>query len=80
MSKKRGPKERRLIPIVYREYDVEVLRTAKLIDKNTCQTRTDKLTRRNMTAHPSRVVIDQHAASDMVSDLVTNVIKRMATR
>ena len=59
---------------------IEILRTAKLIDKNTCQILKDKLTRRNMAAHPSRVVIDQHAASDMVSDLVTNVIKRMVIR
>jgi hypothetical protein len=56
---------------------IEVARTAKLLDKNMTQTLKDKLHRRNMAAHPSRVVIGQHSADDMITDLVANVILKL---
>jgi hypothetical protein len=56
---------------------VEVARTANLTDKNTTQILRDKLNRRNMAAHPSCVVITQHQADDMITDLVENVILRI---
>jgi len=53
---------------------IEVLRVARLLDKNTTQILRDKLNRRNMAAHPSRVIFTQHQADDMITDLVANVI------
>lgn len=53
---------------------IESARAAKLIDKNTFQILEEKLRRRNMAAHPSRVIITQHSADDMITDLVTNVV------
>lgn len=57
---------------------LEVLRVARLIDKNTIQILKDKLNRRNMAAHPSRVTFTQHQADDMITDLVNNVILPLA--
>lgn len=57
---------------------IEVLRVARLIDKNTTQILKDKLNRRNMAAHPSRVAFTQHQADDMITDLVHNVILPLA--
>lgn len=53
---------------------IEAARVAKLIDKNIFQILEEKLRRRNMAAHPSRVAISQHSADDMITDLVTNVV------
>lgn len=53
---------------------IEVFRVARLLDKNTAQILKDKLNRRNMAAHPSRVTFTQHQADDMITDLVANVI------
>jgi hypothetical protein len=33
-----------------------------------------KLERRNIAAHPSQVVIVQHQADDLITDLVNNVV------
>lgn len=49
---------------------IEIARTGKLLNKNTCQILQDKLTRRNMAGHPSRVVISQHQADDAITDVV----------
>lgn len=57
---------------------VEAARTGNIIDKNTAQILREKLGRRNMAAHPSRVVITQHSADDMITDLVTNVIMKLS--
>lgn len=57
---------------------IEIMRAARLIDKNTTQILKDKLNRRNMAAHPSRVVFTQHQADDMITDLVSNVILALA--
>lgn len=56
---------------------IEIARTGKLLDKNTTQILQDKLTRRNMAAHPSRVVITQHQADDAITDLVNNVVLKL---
>ena len=56
---------------------IEAARTGKLLDKNTTQILKEKLGRRNMAAHPSRVSITQHSADDMITDLVTNVILKL---
>ncbi|MES0099763.1 hypothetical protein [Mesorhizobium sp. M0019] len=56
---------------------IETARTANLLDKNTTQILKDKLGRRNMAAHPSRVTITQHQADDMITDLVANVILKL---
>lgn len=56
---------------------IEAARTGKLLDKNTAQILREKLGRRNMAAHPSRLSITQHSADDMITDLVSNVILRL---
>ncbi|MGX9178683.1 hypothetical protein [Mesorhizobium sp. BHbdii] len=56
---------------------IESARAANLLDKNTTQILKDKLGRRNMAAHPSRVTITQHQADDMITDLVANVILKL---
>jgi hypothetical protein len=53
---------------------IEVSRTAKLISKNLTDILRDKLKRRNMAAHPSRVQITQAQADDLITDLVHNVV------
>ncbi|HEX4739328.1 MAG TPA: hypothetical protein VH331_17400 [Allosphingosinicella sp.] len=53
---------------------VEAARTGRVIDKNTTQILKDKLNRRNMAAHPSRVTFTQHQADDSITDLINNVI------
>ena len=61
-----------------KEYEfIEAARVAKLLDKNMTQILKEKLSRRNMAAHPSRVSISQHSADDMITDLVSNVILRL---
>jgi hypothetical protein len=57
---------------------IEAIRTARLLDKNTVQILKEKLNRRNMAAHPSRVIFTQHQADDMITDLVANVILPLA--
>lgn len=56
---------------------IEAARTGNLLDKNTSQILREKLGRRNMAAHPSRVAITQHSADDMITDLVANVILKL---
>lgn len=57
---------------------IEAARTCNLLDKNTAQILREKLGRRNMAAHPSRVAITQHSADDMITDLVANVILKLS--
>lgn len=56
---------------------IEAARVGKILDKNSFQILEEKLRRRNMAAHPSRVVISQHSADDMITDLVTNIVLRL---
>jgi hypothetical protein len=53
---------------------IEVSRSAKLISKNLTDILRDKLKRRNMAAHPSRVQIIQAQADNVITDLVHNVL------
>lgn len=57
---------------------IEAARTGRVLDKNTTQILKDKLNRRNMAAHPSRVTFSQHQADDAITDLVNNVILVLA--
>jgi hypothetical protein len=53
---------------------VEVCQTAGLLTKNMVEVLREKLKRRNIAAHPSQVVIVQHQADDVITDLVNNVV------
>lgn len=53
---------------------IEICRTAKLCSKNTIEVLREKLKRRNAAAHPSQLVIGQHQADDVVTDLINNVV------
>ncbi len=56
---------------------IEAARAGKLLDKNTTQILQEKLAKRNMAAHPSRVTITQHQADDTITDLVNNVVLKL---
>lgn len=56
---------------------IEVCGKAGIINDNTKKILNDKLTRRNMAAHPSLVEITQYQADDVITDLVNNVILKM---
>jgi hypothetical protein len=53
---------------------IEVCSTATMFSKNIVRILKEKLTRRNMVAHPSQVVITQPQADDALTDLVNNVV------
>jgi hypothetical protein len=57
---------------------IEAARAGTLLDKNTTQILQEKLTKRNMAAHPSRVVISQSQADDAITDLVNNVVLKLS--
>jgi hypothetical protein len=57
---------------------IEIARTAKLLSKNVSDILRDKLKRRNMAAHPSRVQITQAQTDDVITDLINNVVLRLA--
>jgi hypothetical protein len=56
---------------------IEVCGTAGIINDNTKRILSEKLTKRNMAAHPSLVEIVQFQAEDVISDLVNNVILKL---
>jgi hypothetical protein len=56
---------------------IEVCNTAGLFSKNIVKILTEKLTRRNIAAHPSLVNITQQQADDVITDLVTNVVFKL---
>jgi hypothetical protein len=56
---------------------IEVCSTAGVVLDNTKKILNEKLTKRNMAAHPSVVEITQFQAQDVISDLVNNVILKM---
>jgi hypothetical protein len=63
----------------FKEFDVvELCGTAGIINGNTKKILNEKLNRRNMAAHPSLVEITEHQAQDVISDLVNNVILKLA--
>jgi hypothetical protein len=48
------------------------------LDKITAQIPREKSGRRNMAAHPFLVVITQHSADEMITDLVMNAILKLS--
>lgn len=56
---------------------IEAARTASLLEENTTKILREKLARRNMAGHPSRVIFTQHQADDVITDLVANVILKL---
>ncbi len=56
---------------------LDVCRTARLYSKNISDILKEKLGRRNLAAHPSKISITQHQADDIISDLVNNVLLRL---
>ncbi len=58
-----------------KEFDmVELCGTAGLLGSNTVKILKEKLTRRNIAAHPSNVVVTEHQTNDVITDLVNNVV------
>jgi len=58
-----------------KEFDVvELCGSAALISSNVAKILKEKLTKRNMAAHPSNVVIIESQANDVITDLVNNVV------
>lgn len=53
---------------------IEVCNTAQTVNGNIVKILKEKLTKRNMAAHPSSVVVQQPQADDVVTDLVNNVV------
>jgi hypothetical protein len=59
----------------FKEFEtIEVCRVAKLCSKNIIEILREKLKKRNAAAHPSMIVIGQHQADDVITDLVNNVV------
>jgi hypothetical protein len=58
-----------------KEFDVvESCGTAGLVSSNVVRILKEKLTKRNMAAHPSAVVVIESQANDVITDLVNNVV------
>lgn len=53
---------------------IQVAKSAGIISSNTARLLSEKLTRRNMAAHPSGVKVWQQTAEEFILDLVRNVI------
>lgn len=56
---------------------IEIASSAGVISGNVAKILNEKLTRRNIAAHPSTVTIQQYQADDVISDLVNNVVLRL---
>jgi hypothetical protein len=56
---------------------VEICRTSRLLSRDVVGILREKLNRRNISAHPSSVIVTQGQADDTISDLVNNVILRL---
>jgi len=62
----------------FKEHEViEVCGTAGIITGNLKKILIEKLTKRNMAAHPSLVEITQFQAEEVISDLVNNVVLKL---
>jgi hypothetical protein len=58
-----------------KEFDVvDSCGTAGLVSSNVIKILKEKLTKRNMAAHPSAVVVNEPQANDVITDLVNNVV------
>ena len=56
---------------------IEIARSAGFLHDNIKKIMADKLTKRNLAAHPSLIEITQYQAEDTISDLVNNVILKL---
>ena len=56
---------------------IEISKSAGFLHDNIKKIMNDKLTKRNLAAHPSLVEITQYQAEDVISDLVNNVILKL---
>jgi hypothetical protein len=56
---------------------IEISKSAGFLHDNIKKIMIEKLTRRNLAAHPSLVEITQFQAEDMISDLINNVILKL---
>jgi hypothetical protein len=56
---------------------ISIMNSSGLFSKNIGKILEEKLARRNITAHPSAIVVTQHQAEDVITDLVNNVIMRL---
>ena len=62
-----------------KEFDlIEACGTALLIPSNIVKILKEKLTKRNMAAHPSGVVMIESQANDVITDLVNNVVSKLS--
>jgi hypothetical protein len=62
----------------FRESEIiDVCAHAGFVNDNLAKILREKLTRRNLAAHPSLVEIIQYQAEDVISDLVNNVILKL---
>jgi hypothetical protein len=62
----------------FKEHEViEVCGVAGIITGNVKKILNEKLTKRNMAAHPSLVEITQYQAEEVISDLVNNVVLKL---
>jgi hypothetical protein len=53
---------------------LEICNSGSIINSNMFKILKEKLTRRNIVAHPASVVVVQHQADDAITDLVNNVV------
>jgi hypothetical protein len=56
---------------------IEISKSAGFLHDNIKKILNDKLTRRNLAAHPSLIEVTQYQAEDVISDLVNNVILKL---
>jgi hypothetical protein len=56
---------------------IEIATSAGTINKNVARVLSEKLTRRNMAAHPSDVSTIQNTAEEVIRDLVENVVLKL---
>ena len=62
----------------FKEFEViEVCANAGFVNDNIKKILNEKLSRRNLAAHPSLVEIIQYQAEDMISDVINNVILKL---
>jgi hypothetical protein len=56
---------------------VEVCSSAGIISDSVNKVMKEKLTRRNLAAHPSGIAVSQSTAEDCITDLVNNVVLKL---
>jgi hypothetical protein len=62
----------------FKEFEViELCGTAGIVTGNMKKILNEKLTKRNLAAHPSLVELSQYQAEDTISDLINNVILKL---